>query len=62
MATIKIPPNKVHSVERWCEKNISPREFWIHTKRGGRGWILEGNKILKVQDDKKAMLLILGCL
>ena len=22
----------------WCEKNISPRQFWLHSNVGGEGW------------------------
>ena len=62
MATIKIPDGKAAAFEDWCKKNISPLEFWIHNKRGGRGWTIEKNNVLKVHDEKKAMLLILGCL
>ncbi len=55
-----------YGAAEWCEKNIGPRLFWIHSSIGGSGWHLSqrdyrsDNVILKIDDDKKALLAILS--
>jgi hypothetical protein len=42
---ITIPYNKISIVHYWCAKNISPREYYLHTKIGGDGWEISRNKV-----------------
>lgn len=55
-----------YSAAEWCEKNIGPRLFWIHSSIGGSGWSLNqkynfNNEItLIIEDDKKALLAMLS--
>jgi hypothetical protein len=64
MTEINIPPEKRQLVEDWCIKNISERLYWIHTKRGGAGWHIESSNggTIKIEDGKKALMMILECL
>jgi hypothetical protein len=61
---VNIPFEKRQIVEDWCIKNISARLYWIHNKRGGAGWHIDGanGATVKIEDGKKAMLMILECL
>ena len=49
----------------WCEKHISPKQYWIHTMAGGAGWkIVLNNRrtILTVADDFDDKLLTFAIL
>ena len=35
---IVIPANKLSVVHHWCNKNISPRQYYFHNMFGGEGW------------------------
>lgn len=37
-AKIKLSLGHCKSAQAWCEKNISPRQYWLHNQFGGEGW------------------------
>jgi hypothetical protein len=64
MATVRIHPDKREDVRRWCEQNIAPQSFYIHTKYGGRGWQFTKSKTtwlwdLTIEDEHMATIAIL---
>jgi len=61
MTSISFPTGKRQMIENWCIKNISPRVYWIHNRQGGVGWHISENCV-KLEDEKKAVFLILACL
>ena len=57
-----IPEGKTPSVAAWCDKNISPRRYWLHNAVGAHGWkIISDQKgaILKVEDPEMLTYAIL---
>ena len=58
---VKIKTSNITIVEEWCLKNVGPRLFWMHNKRGGLGWmIVKGFDSMSwefVLDDPKKMTL-----
>lgn len=46
---MKILLNNHYEVIRYCDRNISQRDYWIHNRIGGRGWEVN----LVQQSDKR---------
>lgn len=40
---ITVPYNKLSVVHYWCNKNISPRQYYFHSQFGGDGWEITTN-------------------
>ena len=35
---LKLTWDKSREARQWCEQNISPRQYWLHSQIGGKGW------------------------
>lgn len=49
--------------QEYCQKNIGPRRYWLHTSIGGDGWSINqknGEIVVSIEDDKKALLAVLS--
>ncbi len=65
---IEFSVNNFNNAIKWCEKNISTKQFWLHTSVGGAGWRIRldrhaptpHNIILVIDDEKKALLAMLS--
>jgi len=40
---LKLTWEKSREARYWCEENISPRAYWIHSQIGGEGWKISTN-------------------
>jgi hypothetical protein len=52
----------IGQTEAWCMKYIGPRQFYLHNKIGGTGWLIirNGNgAILKVEDRNQYLMALL---
>lgn len=36
--SVPIPAGRVTELEQWCEANIGPRLYYLHSDRGGKHW------------------------
>lgn len=62
-STLKINHQHIWQVESWCLKNIGPRLFYIHNKRGGQGWMItripNGSWLFELENEKMMTMAIL---
>ena len=62
MREFKVNRNNISSIEAWCVRFISPRQYYLHTQIGGQGWNIKlppSGACVIIEDDKVALMAII---